>query len=208
MTSERSRIDPVLKTYPSCPVMFTKNSDVQGGLANGSLLELQTIMLKAGVEKMSFTFHGYSVPAVYAHDIAYAVVKFPGTNLRPRKIQSQDYTFRCEYPLPNEFQNGGNMKREWLNMKANQFPFVSNTATTGHKLQGATKDSLYVPFWHYSTPNWPYVVLSRVRTRKGLFIGEKLNPDKDYSLDHRIVRMIIAFRRLTPVIVDIDDDEA
>jgi len=54
-----------------------------------------------------------------------------------------------------------------------QFGVNSNVATTGHKLQGTSKDKLIVASWNYSEPNWTYIVLSRVRTLKGLFLTEK-----------------------------------
>ena len=54
-----------------------------------------------------------------------------------------------------------------VQMKGNQFSLVSNTATTGHKLQGCTVDSIFVTDWRYDG-TWAYVVLSRVRTMKGL----------------------------------------
>ena len=46
---------------------------------------------------------------------------------------------------------------------------VKNIATTGHQLQGMSKDQLIVSSWNYSSKNWIYyVVLSRVRTLSGL----------------------------------------
>ena len=50
--------------------------------------------------------------------------------------------------------------------KVTQIP----VATTGHKLQGMSKDTLIVNDWNYRCANWVYVVLSRVRRRKGLFL--------------------------------------
>jgi hypothetical protein len=68
-------------------------------------------------------------------------------------------------------------------MKALQFPVVSNTATTGHKLQGATIESLFVHDWNYGFTNWPYVVLSRVTTMSGLwFRGPIRESIKCYAL--------------------------
>jgi len=53
-------------------------------------------------------------------------------------------------------------------------------ATTGHKLQGMTKQYLIVSQLNNSTPNWIYVVLSRVTSLDGLFllqpIKENYNP--------------------------------
>lgn len=54
-----------------------------------------------------------------------------------------------------------------------QLPINMNDATTGHKLQGMSKDKLIVVSWSFK-PNWVYVVLSRVRTLKGLFLLKPL----------------------------------
>ena len=50
-----------------------------------------------------------------------------------------------------------------------QLPVNMNDATTGHKLQGMSKDKLIVVSWSFIS-NWIYVVISRVRTLKGLFL--------------------------------------
>jgi hypothetical protein len=47
-----------------------------------------------------------------------------------------------------------------LFMKGFQFLFISNSATTGHKLQGCTLTELAV-FEQYYGQNWMHVVLSR-----------------------------------------------
>ena len=69
-----------------------------------------------------------------------------------------------------------------------QFGVNSNIATTGHKLQGMTENQLIVSSWMYSTRNWVYVVLSRVKELKGLFILKKLDPEKNYSVDPNLIR--------------------
>ena len=57
-----------------------------------------------------------------------------------------------------------------------QLPINMNDATTGHKLQGMSKDKLIVVSWSF-IPNWIYVVLSRVRTLDGLFLLKPLSTD-------------------------------
>ena len=58
-----------------------------------------------------------------------------------------------------------------------QLPLNMNDATTGHKLQGMSKDKLIVVSWTTRMANWIYVVLSRVRTLDGLFLLEELSYD-------------------------------
>ena len=75
-----------------------------------------------------------------------------------------------------------------VNVKMVQFAVNSNKATTGHKLQGVTLKKMVVRSWNYRTPNWVYVVLSRVRSFKGLFICEKLNEEKTFVVDPRLLQ--------------------
>ena len=56
-----------------------------------------------------------------------------------------------------------------------QLPVVLNDATTGHKLQGMSKDQIIVQAWNYSISGWIYTVLSRVRTLMGLSSCERLD---------------------------------
>ena len=80
-------------------------------------------------------------------------------------------------------------------MLATQLPVISNNATTGHKLQGSTKESIFITRFFYETKNWNYVVLSRVRTRKGLFLKEPLDPSQDFTMDDSLVTMLTTFRQ-------------
>jgi hypothetical protein len=73
-------------------------------------------------------------------------------------------------------------------MAANQIPIVVNNATTGHKLQGSTREDIFINCFSYAK-NWPYVLLSRVKTRKGLYLRHRLDESKDYLLDAKLLRM-------------------
>ena len=78
-------------------------------------------------------------------------------------------------------------------MKGKQFPIISNSATTGHKLQGCTLAELAV-FEQFYKQNWMYVVLSRVRTMKGLYLAEPLTDDlKKYAMAKNMKEMIADF---------------
>jgi hypothetical protein len=80
-------------------------------------------------------------------------------------------------------------------MKGRQFPLISNTATTGHKLQGCTLEVLLVNDWRYCK-NWSYVVLSRVRTMEGLYMTQPLSLDLDnYLMDWRMTQMMKQFEK-------------
>ena len=77
-------------------------------------------------------------------------------------------------------------------MKGIQLPVVSNNATTGHELQGSRVDSIFVHAWIYEK-NWAYVVLSRVRTHKGLYLRHPLDFDlRRYAVPPRLKEMLLS----------------
>jgi hypothetical protein len=68
-----------------------------------------------------------------------------------------------------------------------QIPANSNDATTGHKLQGMSKDVVIVSSWPTGGlagmfKNWEYVVLSRVQTLSGLYLVKPI--DMENHLNH------------------------
>jgi hypothetical protein len=70
--------------------------------------------------------------------------------------------------------------------KMMQIPANSNDATTGHKLQGMSKDAIIVSSWPTGNlaamfKNWEYVVLSRVRTLSGLYLVKSIDMDKSFQ---------------------------
>ena len=74
------------------------------------------------------------------------------------------------------------------NATVTQIPVNSNIdiTTPGHKLQvqGMTKDMLVVDEWdcRCRCANWVYTVLSRVRTRKGLFLTKPLDLNREFNV--------------------------
>jgi hypothetical protein len=79
-------------------------------------------------------------------------------------------------------------------MKGIQFPLISNLSTTGHKLQGCGVNDLFVDEWFYGQ-NWPYVVLSRVKQMKGLFVRVPLSEDlSKYKMPEKMKSMLLYFR--------------
>ena len=53
---------------------------------------------------------------------------------------------------------------------------------------GMSKDSLIVTDWNYQCANWIYVVLSRVRTRSGLYLAKPLNMEKEFNVPASLMR--------------------
>ncbi len=64
-----------------------------------------------------------------------------------------------------------------------QLPINANDATTGHKLQGMSKDIVIITSWPSGGlfKNWEYVVLSRVRTHNGLYLFQPISLNKSFE---------------------------
>ncbi len=67
-----------------------------------------------------------------------------------------------------------------------RIPANSNDATTGHKLQGMSKDVIIVSSWPTGSlaamfKNWEYVVLSCVRTLYGLYMVKPIDMNKSFQ---------------------------
>jgi hypothetical protein len=71
----------------------------------------------------------------------------------------------------------------------------TNDASTGHKLQGMSKDVIIVTSWPTGFKNWEYVVLSRARTLSGLYLVEPINMNKSFKPSNGLKRYI-KFARL------------
>ena len=92
-------------------------------------------------------------------------------------------------------------------MKLNQFPFVRNTATTGHKLQGKTVEAILAYAFRYSV-NWPYVVMSRVTTMDGLYLRKRLSDDlSNYTVPPELTEMLVRLRDREPQYLDYSEYE-
>ena len=83
-------------------------------------------------------------------------------------------------------------------MTAMQLPILINNATTGHKLQGTSIESLFISQWNYSK-NWPYVMLSRVKTIDGLYLRTPLSTDLDhYKIPEKLFQLVEDLKQFLP----------
>jgi hypothetical protein len=194
------RMDPVLRLYRGCNVMLPTNSDVASGQANGTQATFEKIVLKPGEQVWYVMLEGaIPVAAVLASQVSYIVLQHTNDRIRPPTftLRPKQQTFKAKILKPRLLQIKGD-ERELLQMKATQLPAVINNATTGHRLQGSGVDSLFVHNWSY-VQNWVYVMLSRVRTRSGLFCRKPLSRDlTKYAVPESLKRMLQHFASKTP----------
>jgi len=172
--------DPLLRLFQGCSVMCTENADVSNGVANGTTAIFEKLMLKPGIEKQKVKLHGYWVYCVDARDVDSVKLrwhncKFEGTfHIKPTNKQ---------YTVTDFFRTkrrDNSEKRFHPKLKIFQVPIVLNHATTGHKLQGKSLDSLVIHEWSDVT-NWAYVLLSRVRTIDGLYLCSEIPDSIDFN---------------------------
>jgi hypothetical protein len=88
-----------------------------------------------------------------------------------------------------------------------QIPANSNDATTGHKLQGMSKDAIIVSSWPTGRlaamfKNWEYVVLSRVRTLSGLYLVKPIDMDKSFQPSPQLAAYMDKIRKFEKDMLD------
>jgi hypothetical protein len=69
-------------------------------------------------------------------------------------------------------------------------PANTNNASTGHKLQGMSKDVNIVTIWPTGFKNWEYVVLSRACTLLSLYQVEPIDMNKSFKPSIKLKRYI------------------
>jgi len=77
--------------------------------------------------------------------------------------------------------------------KMKQILANKNDATTGHKLQGLSKDVIIITSWPTGGltamfKNWEYVVLSWVQTLSGLYLIQPINMEKSFKPSEELKR--------------------
>ena len=91
------------------------------------------------------------------------------------KLYSDKYTATITMKI-NNLQHKIGVKIIWFDVN-------SNKATTD------PLNNMFVHSWEYGTANWIYVVLSRMRILKGLFICEKLDyTKKSFSVGPKLLK--------------------
>lgn len=184
------RMDPVLRLYEGCPVMVPENICVSLGQANGTRARFEKVVLKAGERSTTVMYEGMYVQGVKAGQVDHVVVRHERNDIEPAtfRLKPKENTFKANLLMPELYRTKEG-EREKLKMKAVQVPLIVNHATTGHKLQGATVDRLFVHCWKYAA-NWPYVVLSRVTTLDGLYLRRPLENNKSFAVPSDLKQLI------------------
>jgi hypothetical protein len=158
-------VDMFLKLTTKMPLMNTENHDVSNGITNGTLCFLSKVVLHMNVMESNFSptnVDGYCIWTIGVSKVNYLSCQIDGSN-RMFNVKANHVLCKINFPIqliPSQ------KICKIVRTSVNHFPVLVNHAITGHKLQGQTKESLFISDWHYNL-NWQYVVLSRETTLKG-----------------------------------------
>jgi hypothetical protein len=187
-------IDPLLKLYYGIPMMMLHNDDVPNGIANGTLCTLKQIVIKPGCDKyiQPMQIDGYCVNSIEAHHVEKLILCHGENNEFLHEMKASEQV--CSVQMPLDIMPGiMKEKRYGVKMKMYQFPIIVNSCTTVHKLQGQTKDFLYLTAWHNSR-NWAYVALSRIKTLQGLFLKIPMSRKQNVRPHPQLLQMMTYMR--------------
>ena len=183
--------DPMLTLFTGCQMMGTSNDDVRNGIANGTTSTLEKVVIKPGIQPRPMKLHGYWIYSVDAKDVDHVLMKWHESRFQGRFIlKPNSGAFITKFPI---VEDGCKMKVK-TSITYFQLPLLVNHATTGHKLQGKSMDTLIVAEWS-KTKNWAYVVLSRVRSLAGLYLLNPIPADINFTPDYCYLEMM---KRLEP----------
>ena len=122
------------------------------------------------------------------------------TKMNDLKFKLEPEQFSPTISIP---QFHGSKKRNEFRCKMKQIPANMNDATTGHKLQGMSKDVIIITSWPTGTmfKNWEYVVLSRARTISGLYLVHPIDMDKRFEPSKQLKQYITHAKNMEETIL-------
>ena len=184
-----AKIDPLLQVFPGSQEMCISNDDLKKGRGNGTLCRVLGVKLKRGARRQWKNWEGRKVYTVSVDEVDWVEFEHCGETPKniPRRFRLKPKTYSCtvQFPLSPDCEG---LTLRLGNVKITQIPVNSNIATTGHKLQGMSKDTLIVNSWSYRFSNWIYVVLSRVRTLSGLYLCRPLDLYRPFVVPEKLIQ--------------------
>ena len=168
----KRKVDPCLKLSLGCQIMVSDGNDHSLGFVKGTTATFVGIALKEGCTLKEYIYDGYKVNTIDSTDVEYMVferIDTKNTN-GPKQFKLYPQHFNVDIKL----RMNGDQPIKIAGTSLFQFPINIDTATTVHKLQGKTKQSLVVTDFNYNEPNWIYVVLSRLISIIGLYLLKPL----------------------------------
>jgi hypothetical protein len=180
-----AKIEPLLRIYPGSHHMCITNEDLDKGRGNGTLCKCVRVKLTNNHRRRWKNWDGRKVWTVSADDVKWVEFEHwpapPRNAARRFRLEPKTFSTTVNFPIAE----GCTLRVGKVSFT--QIPVNSNIATTGHKLQGMSKDTLIVNSWNYRCANWIYVVLSRVRKRLGLHLTAPLSLEREFNVPESLI---------------------
>ena len=197
-------IDPLLKLYDGCVLMVIENIDVDNKIANGAVGKFKEVVLKENIlfdSLDTIIIDGYYVRCVNIEDLKHIKLELiedlkPGQSPTTICVEPKTYYAKVRFPINIDSKITHTTSRPIHKAcKLTQFPINLATARTVHKLQGQSIKNIFISSWDVRG-NWIYVVLSRCKTRSGMFLRSKLDYDKiKKGMDQKCIDFYKRWRR-------------
>jgi hypothetical protein len=189
---DKKMASPLLCLFTGCNLMVTINEDVVHGIANGTTCIFHKVVLKPESELEKIQMYGVWVYTISVEFVEYIEVEWQDCDkfIGRFRLTPEVGVFRVKFPIT---QFGLNTRIQ-TSIQFRYFSVVVNHATTGHKLQGKTVQSLVIAEWS-RVKNWAYVVISRVKTLDGLFLLKPILDDIDFSPANDYLEMMKNLRK-------------
>ena len=189
--------------------MCISNKDLKRGRGNGTICKFVSVKLKHGQGGVRWkNWDGRKVNTVSIDDIECMQFQHwpkPPENVSPFfKLTPEDFSSVVQLSLTDFCDD---VKLASGNVNITQIPVNSNVATTGHKLQGMSKDVLIVNSWNYGFANWIYVVLSRVRTLSGLYLCHPLDLSRPFQVPEKSLQFESRMRERERIFLEMRNRE-
>ena len=151
--SDTGGLESELRVGIGCRVMLVSNIDVSDGLSNGATGTVSHIV-------------------VLADTVITILVEFdnPKVGVKAKRLSHYRENHPNAVPVNRHEIAFGIGRRKCINATRRQFPLKLCWASTIHKVQGLTTDSIVVSFQGRFFAGQAYVALSRVKSLKGLYI--------------------------------------
>ena len=169
----KRKVDPCLKLYSGCKIMVSDGHDPSVGYVKGTTATFAGLVLLDGCSLKQEIWEGFKVLTVNVDEIDYIICE--KTSVTNGKVQKRRFNIHSqEFGVDISLRLKGNPSIKVTGLTILQLPINIDTATTCHKLQGKSRDYLVIVDFNYREPNWIYVVLSRLRSLKGLYLLKPL----------------------------------
>jgi hypothetical protein len=162
------KLDQCLKLIKGCPLMINSNAGKERNLVKGTLGNFVGVQLKTGCLLHIEDYNGFKVLAAQTSDLDCLYFMMENDQ---KIVELKSEVNSLDISVPSG--------ASWAKIKGFnlcQFAVNLSLATTGHKLQGMTKDVLILSEISL-VPNWLHVVLSRVISLQGLHLLTPLTKD-------------------------------